>query len=222
MLAASPCDAIVCVQKDHLKVIVSERSTMGICMSVKRLTDTSRERILANPSEISLCFDLTDEDSGESSLTPNTERDPCFDEPECDLDKSWDVLCFLFCGATYGTIPDENSFPSSFLYPESFPNSWVNLPDLFGLGPPWIYSSQEVKEIARFLNAQTEEQLRAKFTPAALMEAEAYPSVWDQYENNSSPEWEEVWLSFCGSLSELREFVQEASERNLALMFYLA
>ena len=196
---------------------------MGMCMYVKRLTDTSRERILANPLEISLCFDLADGDSGENSHTLNIERDPCFDEPECDLDKSWDVLCFLFCGATYGTIPDENTFPSSFLYPESIPTSGFNhLPDLFSLGPPWIYSSQEVKEIARFLNAQTEEQLRAKFTPAALMEAEAYPSVWDQYEDNTSPEWEEEWLAFYSSLSELREFVQETSERNLALIFYLA
>jgi len=54
------------------------------------------------------------------------------------------------------------------------------------------------------------------------MEAEAYPSVWDQYEDNSSPGWKEEWLYCYGNLSELREFVQETSERNLALMFYLA
>ena len=97
-------------------------------MSLKRLTDASRERILADPKEISLCFNLPDAAPysfsdflrqlqqlfRKKTSTNSPERDPHFGELECDLDKSWDVLCFLFCWETYGTGAYEKDFPTNF------------------------------------------------------------------------------------------------------------
>jgi len=191
---------------------------MGMVLILKCLTNASRERILSDPKEISLCLDM---DFDEEEVEVEPERDPHFDEPEFDIDKSWDVLCFLFCGASYGTETDERSFPASFLFPMS---GVVNMSDddFFGYGPPWIYSPREVEEIANFLDTQTTEQLRAKFTPAVMKEVDAYPSIWDEHEDAQSPEWEEEWEYFSNHLSELKQFVRDTADRNLALLFYLS
>jgi len=205
---------------------------MGMWLYLKRLTDTSRERLLADPKEITLCFDWPTASVSppapggffrklfgkKTSVVENSpERDPHFDEPEFDLEKSWDVLCFLFCDATWSSGAYEKSFPSNFL---CMGKNTVNVPDNFlGYGPPWVFSSQEVKEIADFLEAQTEEQLRIKYVPSALGEAEAYPSVWDDYEDESL---EEDWKYYFGVYLELKKFVRETANRNLALLLYLA
>ena len=185
---------------------------MSMILSLKRLTNASRERILANPKLISLCLDMDDDEV-------MSERDPYFDEPECDLDKSWDVLCFLFCGASYGTGTDEKSFPASFLFPMS---GVVDMSDDFGYGPPWIYSAQEVKEITDFLDTQTKEQLRTKFTPTAMKEADAYPDIWDDYADAQSAEWEEEWEYFSHYFLEVKRFIRDTADRDLALLLYLA
>jgi hypothetical protein len=209
-------------------------------LSLKRLTDTSRKRLLADPKEIALCFDWpthttsvqTPTSSGgffrklfgkkidkadKDVVKDSPERDPHFDEPECNLEKSWDVLCFLFCGATWSSGADEKSFPSNFL---CMGKNTVNVPnDFLGYGPPWMFSSQEVKEIAGFLEIQTEEQLRIKYVPSALGEADAYPAVWDDYEDES---WEEDLKYYFEVYLELKEFVRETANRNLALLLYLA
>jgi len=184
---------------------------------LKCLTDASRERILADPKEISLCFDQSSEN------TP--ERDPHFDEPECDLDKSWDILCFLFCGETFtGGGAGDKSFPSNFLFMGAKGAGTPNeiSADDFYYGPPWIYSSQKVKEIADFLDTQTAEQLRTKFTPEAIREAEAYPNHGDVCEDDQSPEWEEEWTWIFGCFTELKKFVHKTANRNLALLLYLS
>ncbi len=208
---------------------------MGMALSLKRLTNASRERILADPKEISLCFDLPERvpfsfgdffrklfgKKTEKADSDDTfpEHDPFFDEPECDLDKSWDVLCFLFCGATWGSGAEEKSFPSNFLLAG---RGAVDLSDLYGYGPPWAYSSQEVKEIAVFLDAQTEEELRTKFSPDTMKEAEPYPSVWNNYKDSDSPGWEEEWEYFFGFFPDLKKFVRETADRDLALLLYLS
>jgi hypothetical protein len=95
------------------------------------------------------------------------------------------------------------------------------MPDLFGYGPPFAYFSRRVKEIADFLDTQTEEQLRAKFTPSAMKKAEPYPAIWDRYTDNDSPEWEGEWTYFFGFFPELQKFVRETADRNLALLLCL-
>ena len=50
---------------------------------------------------------------------------------------------------------------------------------------------------------------------------EPYPRVWDNYEDNDSPEWEREWSYFFGFFPELKEFVQKTADRDLALLLYL-
>ena len=190
---------------------------MGICMCLKRLTDASRERMLADSNEISLCFDFSDGESDNQS----PERDPHFDEPECNLDKTWQTLCFLCCGENLATRTYvENSFPSNFMLPLARDGITMS-DDLFG-GPAWIYSSQVVKEIADFLDAQVEDQLRAKYLPEAVKIAKAYSSYWNQVEYDQSPAWEEDWRNTFDEFSELKKFVRETADRHLALLLYLS
>lgn len=206
-------------------------------MSLKRLTDASRNRLLANPKEIGLCFEMPRHHQSTVTVsgflrglfgasTPESheasqERDPCFDEDEYDLEKTWDVLCFLLCDASFFNGAHEKSFPSNFLFMNQPTVDIDNDCPGFGYGPPWIYSSQEVKDIAIFLDAQTEENLYNKFVPSALQEAAPYPTIWDDYNDADSPEWQELWKDFFEFFPGLKKFVRETADRDLALLIHI-
>ena len=53
-----------------------------------------------------------------------------------------------------------------------------------GYGPPRVFTSAETHAIAAALAAVTDEDLRSRFVPEAMMRAEIYPEIWDRDPND--------------------------------------
>jgi uncharacterized protein DUF1877 len=88
-----------------------------------------------------------------------------------DLDKAWHGIHYLLTGEA-----DESGTPLEFLVAGG---TFVGDEDV-GYGPPRVFTSAEVRVIAAALAAVTDDDLRSRFTPEAMMRAEIYPEVWDR------------------------------------------
>jgi hypothetical protein len=89
----------------------------------------------------------------------------------CDLDKSWHGIHYLLTGRA-----DESGTPLEFLVAGG---TFVGDDDV-GYGPPRVFTAAETREIAAALAAVTDEDLRSRFAPEAMMAAEIYPEIWDR------------------------------------------
>jgi len=92
-----------------------------------------------------------------------------------DLDKSWHGIHYLLTGTA-----DESGTPLEFLVAGG---TSVGDEDV-GYGPPRVFTSAETRAIAAALAAVTDEDLRSKFAPEAMMRAEIYPEIWDRDPND--------------------------------------
>jgi uncharacterized protein DUF1877 len=88
-----------------------------------------------------------------------------------DLDKSWHGIHYLLTGTA-----DESGTPLQFLVAGG---TEVGEEDV-GYGPPRVFTSAEARTIASALAAVTDEDLRSRFAPEAMMRAEIYPEIWDR------------------------------------------
>lgn len=88
-----------------------------------------------------------------------------------DLDKSWHGIHYLLTGKA-----DESGTPLEFLVAGG-----VSVGDEdVGYGPPRVFTSAETRVIAAALATVTDEDLRSRFDPDAMMRAEIYPEIWDR------------------------------------------
>ena len=88
-----------------------------------------------------------------------------------ELDKSWHGIHYLLTGTA-----DETDVPLGFLVDGG---TYIGDEDV-GYGPARAFTSAEAREIAKALDAVTDDQLRARFAPDAMMRAEIYPEIWDR------------------------------------------
>ncbi|MFM2242951.1 MAG: hypothetical protein RLZ97_1806 [Verrucomicrobiota bacterium] len=128
-------------------------------------------------------------------------------EDSIDLDKAWHALHFLFTGSAW-----EGDFPQGFLVTCGEPVGDIDV----GYGPARSFTAEQVKEIAIFLKAQNEQELRAGFDPKALSEAEIYPSIWADFKCT-----DEDWDYIGGYFEDACRFIEEAAKRNMALLAYI-
>jgi len=49
-----------------------------------------------------------------------------------------------------------------------------------GYGPPRVFTSAETRAIAGLLATVSDDELRSRFAPDAMMRAEIYPEIWDR------------------------------------------
>jgi hypothetical protein len=88
-----------------------------------------------------------------------------------DLDKSWHGIHYLLTGTA-----DEGGAPLDFLVAGG-----VDVGDEdVGYGPPRAFTSEETRAIAAALAAISDDELRSRFAPEAMMKAEIYPEIWDR------------------------------------------
>ena len=88
-----------------------------------------------------------------------------------DIDKAWHGIHYLLTGTA-----DETDEPLGFLV-----DGGTDIGDEdVGYGPARAFTSSETRRIASALNAVTDDELRARFAPDAMMRAEIYPEIWDR------------------------------------------
>ncbi len=100
-----------------------------------------------------------------------------------DLDKSWHGIHYLLTGSA-----DEGGAPLDFLVAGG---TEVGDEDV-GYGPARVFTSAQTRAIAAALAAVTDDELRARFAPEAMMRAEIYPEIWDRDPAMTTP-WVTSW-----------------------------
>jgi hypothetical protein len=124
-----------------------------------------------------------------------------------DVDKAWDGMNFLLNKAS-----DDGGFPYTFIN-----EGGLEFEDdgQWGYGPPRLFTSDEIQEIARVLKDLDIDDLNQQTDPQELVEADVYCMSADE-----PPE--ESMGYFTHHLSELKIFIAAAAADKLALIVYLA
>ena len=124
-----------------------------------------------------------------------------------DIDKSWHGIHFLLTGG-----PDEGNAPLDFLVAGG---EVVGDEDV-GYGPARAFTSTETKAIASALAALSDDDLRRRYAPDAMMKAEIYPEIWDRTPPQDDP---------LGYLMEyvkvIRDTLATVTARGHGLLVYL-
>jgi hypothetical protein len=124
---------------------------------------------------------------------------------EFDVDKAWHGIHFLLTGSDW-----EGEGPLAFIL-----HGGREINEDLGYGPPHGFTSAEVKEISKALDAVNVQDLCDKADLGQFKANEIYPEIWD-----SEPR--EECLGYIGeSLKELRQFVSQTASANKALIAYL-
>jgi hypothetical protein len=125
-----------------------------------------------------------------------------------DLDKSWHGIHYLLTGSA-----DEGGAPLDFLVAGG---REVGDEDV-GYGPPRAFSAAETRAIAAALAAVTDEELRARFAPEAMMRAEIYPEIWDR-----DPKEDDTLGYLMEYVAVLRDAIATVTSRGHGLLVVLS
>ena len=127
------------------------------------------------------------------------------DAGELDLEKAWHGVHYLLTGQAWG-----GGFPMSFLV-----EGGAELDDDLGYGPSRVFTREQVRAIAKALDAVEEKTLRARFDPGAMDAETVYPAIWAR-----DGEAALAWL--LEAFEEVRSFVATAAEADQALIVELS
>ena len=125
-----------------------------------------------------------------------------------DLDKSWHGIHYLLTGKA-----DESGTSLEFLVAggESVGDEDV------GYGPPRVFTSAATRAIAAALASVTDEDLRSRFAPDAMMTAEIYPEIWDR-----DPKDDDTLGYLMEYVAILREAMTTVTSRGHGLLVVLS
>lgn len=176
----------------------AEALAMSMIGNLRSLSDADVARLLAEPSLVSDYLDPEDDQSaGEADFGPFA---------DLDIDKAWHGIHFLLSGSAW-----EGEMPAGFLV---IGGQTVGDVDV-GYGPARAFMSEQVRQIAAALAAVDEKELRRRFDPTAMTEAEIYPTIWDSAEEDDT-------LGYLAAhYDALRSFVADAAERGVGLLVYV-
>ena len=178
---------------------------MGMRVSVASLGDATIQRILKDPPLVWQILAPDDPEPFERALRDAAERGkpgfvarlfgarPRVDESPRpallalsdgegdmgDIDKAWQGIHYLLTGSADESAPP----PLNFLLAGG---TDVGEEDV-GYGPARVYSAAETREIAAALAAVSDDELRRRFDPDAMMRAEVYPEIWDRDPASDDP-----------------------------------
>jgi hypothetical protein len=124
-----------------------------------------------------------------------------------DLDKSWHGIHWLLTGNA-----DEGGAPLDFLVAGG---AHVGLDDV-GYGPPRVFTAAETRAIAAALDRVTDDELRRRFDPEAMMRAEIYPEIWDR-----DPAADDTFGYLAENVEALRRALATATSNGHGIMVYM-
>jgi len=172
---------------------------MSMIGNLRRLSDADLSRLLAEPSLISDYLYSEDEEDA---------SDPPFGEhADLDIDKAWHGIHFLLTRSAW-----EGELPLAFLV---CGGTEIGDEDV-GYGPARGFDSEQVRAIAKALEAIDPIEFRARFDPAAMTKAQVYPEIW-----NRPLEQEDTVGYLVDYYDEMRSFIAGAAKEGEALLVYL-
>jgi uncharacterized protein DUF1877 len=120
--------------------------------------------------------------------------------PMLDLDKSWHGLHYLLSGTAW-----ESEGPLAFLVADG---------EIIDLDPSSarVFWKNQVEAIDDALSPLTAEELRRRFNPQAMMQAEIYPEIWDR-----DPKEDDTLGWLVDYFEKLKGFVHEARQQGRCL-----
>jgi hypothetical protein len=124
------------------------------------------------------------------------------------LDKSWHGLHYLFTGTAWEGPP-----PLNFLVAGGEPIGDIDS----GYGPSRALTAAEVAQADRALAALSDETIRSRFDPAAMMSAEIYPTIW-----NRPPEEDDTLGYLIQYLGQLRDFLSRVATDGMGIVISIS
>lgn len=196
---------------------------MGMCLFLQTLRDDTIRKVLADPPLIWLAiapdepeiYAAARKEQGGGIFRRLLGKDPaakqreglnlCEDETATtDLEKAWHGIHYLLTSSA-----EEGNAPLDFLVVGGQSVGDIEV----GYGPARVFTSGEVRAIHAALASIDEAALRARFTPAHMMELEIYPAIWDR-----DPA-EDDTLGYCVEyFVPLKAFVAHAADKGLGLV----
>ncbi|MDP3988898.1 MAG: YfbM family protein [bacterium] len=162
---------------------------MSMIGNFKQVTPTQLQEIEASPSRLEAV--LFDSSEGGAS------------EDELNIGKTWDALHFLLSRSQENT----NQILEKVIL------GGKEIGEKLDYDPARYVAPSEVTEISRILSGISSETLKKNFDSQAMVEADLYPSIWDE-----DGVFEDYLLP---SFHELAEFYQDAAKKGNAVLFYI-
>ena len=125
-----------------------------------------------------------------------------------DLDKSWHGIHFLLNGEAWEGHP-----PLDFLVASGRQVGDIDV----GYGPARVFTAAETKAIYEWLEAITEDDLRARFSPTDMMKKGIYPEIWDR-----DPKDDDTLGYLIEYYRILRGFLHQAVDGGVGMVVYLS
>ena len=123
---------------------------------------------------------------------------------DTELDKAWHGIHYLLTGTAW-----EGSPPLNFLVSGGREVGSIDV----GYGAARVLMSAQVKEAHQALEALTDEALRSRFRPDAMMKLKIYPEIWD-----SEPGDDDTLGYLMDYVSTLRSFLRQAADARRGLV----
>ena len=126
---------------------------------------------------------------------------------EIDLDKAWHGIHFLLTGSAW-----EGAEPLCYLVSGGQTIGDVDV----GYGPARALAGRQVADFNSALASVTTDELRRRFDPRAMTEAEIYPEIWER-----DPQEDDALGYLLEYFEELKTFVEKAAEGGKGMIVYL-
>ncbi len=126
---------------------------------------------------------------------------------ELDIGETWHGLQYLLTGTAW-----EGQAPLDFLV-----RGGVDVGDIpSDEGTARVFSTEQVKALAKALGALTEKALRERYEPSRMQQEDIYPGFWEEPPPDLEPE-EELLSYFV----ELKKFMDSVARRGLGLLVFI-
>ena len=171
---------------------------MGMYLTLTTLRDEQLARVRADPPLVWLVVapedqtmyeearkppppSLWDRLRGRAPAPPAPSERLTLDPPEGeekDLDKAWHAIHYLLTGSAWEGTP-----PAGFLL-----TGGTALDDIeVGYASPRLLTAAETRAVHGLLEKTTEADLMRRWDPAAMMQHEIYPEIWDRDGTDDDP-----------------------------------
>lgn len=183
---------------------------MGLVMGLTAARDANIRRFLADPPLVLRLLAPDDPELYEESRAehgPRTGDELDLEEGEGEalyLDKSWHGIHYLLTGSAWEGAPPLNILVSG--------GEPVGDPDA-GDGQTRALTAQQVADASRALAALTDRSIRERFDPAAMMQADIYPAIWDR-----PPDQDDTLGYLMEYLAQLRDYLSRVAGAGLGVI----
>jgi len=170
---------------------------MEMLCTLRSLTETQRQALLAAPGQLEAFVD-DEEDFGDTEGTRFQ---------ELDIGETWHGLQYLLTGTAW-----DGQAPLDFLV-----RGGEDVGDIpSDEGTARLFSSAQVKELSKALQAIPTSTLRQRYEPARMQQEDIYPGFWEEPPPDLDPQ--EELLSY---FEELRDFAARVAKRGQGMLVFI-